>query len=254
MELFGLEIDSWLVASLLAVMMIAGWAFGWRRGVHNAVTGKINSNNVNDAIMALFGLLLGFTFSMSLAKHDQRRLMLVNDSNCIGDFSTCASMLKEPMRTKLLTDVKEYLKILLVPVANVGDKSAVAKRLDELQMYQNDMQNLVTQAIETSPPVTVPLISTFNGLTSSHASRLNSLRDRLPVNIVVLLAFAAIVTMVLQGQRQGEAGNRLVSPALGFILLVSMVIWVTLDLNQPNRGWITVSKEPLERVLAGLNK
>ncbi|MFT3882800.1 MAG: hypothetical protein QM703_24495 [Gemmatales bacterium] len=252
MELFGLEIDSWIIASLLAVLMIAGWALGWQRGVRNAASGKINTVNVNDAILALFGLLLGFTFSMSLAKHDQRRLMLVNDSNCIGDFATCVSMLKEPQRGKILTEVRAYLQMLLKPFPNMTEKGVFAEKLDSLQSYQGKIQTLVGQAIEASPHMTVSILNTFNGLSSSHASRLASLRDRLPLEIIFLLSFAALITMMLQGQRQGEAGNRLFTPSLGFIVLVSMVIWVTLDLNQPNRGWIRLNKEPLERLLAGL--
>jgi len=254
MSFYGFEIDSWIIAVVLAIVMIAGWSLGWRRGVGIAASGTTSPSNISDAILALFGLLLGFTFSMSLAKHDQRRLMLVNDSNCIGDFSTCASMVKEPVRAKLLAEVKEYLNTLLVPVANTADQAAISQRLNQLQVLQSRIQNLVTQAIEATPQMTVPLVSTFNGLTSSHASRLASLRDRLPWNILILLSITALVAMMLQGQRQGEAGNRLFSPSLGFIVLVSMVIWVTIDLNQPNRGWITISKEPLERVLTGLNQ
>lgn len=254
MELFGFEIDSWAVATVLGYLMVVGWTLGWRRGGQKALIGKLNTVNVNEAILALFGLLLGFTFSMSLAKHDQRRLMLVNDSNCIGDFSTCASMLKEPYRGKLLADVKQYLQILLSPFPKITATDAFARKLNELQTLQGDMQTLVSQAVNDGTPITVPLVNTLNGMSSSHASRLASLRDRLPLEIVLLLSFAAVVTMVLQGQRQGEAGNNLFTPSLGFILLASMVIWVTLDLNQPNRGLINLNKEPLERLLAGLGK
>ena len=252
MELFGHEIDSWIIASLLACLMIAGWTLGWRRGKSVAAAGKVNPSTINDAILALFGLLLGFTFSMSLAKHDQRRLMLVNDSNCIGDFSTCVSLLKQPQQGKLLSTIKEYLKLLLKPVTDASDKAAVVQRLDTIQHLLADMQRLVGEAIPENTAMVVPLVNTYNGLTSSHASRLATLRDRLPSNIMFLLSIAGLITMVLQGQRQGETGNNLFSPSLGFILLASMVIWITLDLNEPNRGWITISKEPLERVLAGL--
>lgn len=252
MELFGFEIDSWVVATSMACLMIIGWSLGWQRGVRKALTGKLNAVNVNEAILALFGLLLGFTFSMSLAKHDQRRLMLINDANCIGDFSTCASMLKEPFRGKLLADVKQYLHILVTPFPKITETAAFTRKLNDLQALQADIQALVGQAVDAGTPITVPLVNSLNGMSSSHASRLDSLRDRLPLEIVMLLSFAAIVTMVLQGQRQGEAGNKLFTPSLGFILLASMVIWVTLDLNQPNRGLINLDKEPLQRLLAGL--
>jgi hypothetical protein len=41
---------------------------------------------------------------------------------------------------------------------------------------------------------------------------------------------------------------------MGFAVLVCMVVWVTLDLNQPDRGWIAVSQEPLQRLLKGIEK
>lgn len=252
MELFGFEVDAWIIACFLAVLMIAGWSLGWRQGLRNAAAGRVNSSNVNDAIMALFGLLLGFTFSMSLAKHDHRLQMLVNDSNCIGDFATSSSLLKEPVKSQLREAIKDYLKLLLLPKPGNYYLAELTKRLDAIQAMLNKMQSLVAEALPQNIAMTVPLVNTLNGVGSSHASRLATLRDRLPLNIVLLLAMAGVVTMVLQGQRQGEAGNRLVSPSMGFILLASMVIWVTLDLNEPNRGWIRVSKEPLERVLAGL--
>jgi hypothetical protein len=33
-----------------------------------------------------------------------------------------------------------------------------------------------------------------------------------------------------------------------------MVVWVTLDLNQPHRGWITVSQKPMQRLLSGMDQ
>jgi len=36
---------------------------------------------------------------MALQKYDQRRLMLIADSNSIGDFYTCASLLPEPTKS-----------------------------------------------------------------------------------------------------------------------------------------------------------
>ncbi len=67
----------------------------------------------DDASLALLGLLLAFTFGVSISKHDQRRLAVVADSNAIGDFYTCASLIKEPTRTKLQTVIREYAELRL---------------------------------------------------------------------------------------------------------------------------------------------
>jgi hypothetical protein len=124
--------------------------------------------------------------------------------------------------------------------------------LAESQEMQNQMQTLVEAALNEGTPVAVPLVNTLNEVTSSHAARLSAVRDRLPPSVVILLCLAAIVSMLLVGVQQGTAGERPLGATLGLIVLVSMIVWVTLDLNQPHRGLITVSQEPLERLLAGM--
>jgi predicted benzoate:H+ symporter BenE len=102
--------------------------------------------------------------------------------------------------------------------------------------------------------VALPLVNTYNALTSSHAARLAALRDRLPGSVVAILLAAAVLSMVVMGRQQGTLGERRHGATVGFIVLVSLVVWVTLDLNQPNRGSIIVNQEPLERLLAAMTE
>ena len=94
-----IDVDPWMAAALFALAMLAGWAVGWWRGRSLRQEARESPpHKFSDAILALLGLLLGFTFAMSLGKHDHRREMVVADSNAIGDFYTCVSLLKEPVR------------------------------------------------------------------------------------------------------------------------------------------------------------
>ena len=78
-------VDAWVLATMLAAAMLAGWGAGWWRGRRLAKGGRqADASKFSDASVALLGLLLGFTFSMALSKHEQRRLMVVTDSNAIG--------------------------------------------------------------------------------------------------------------------------------------------------------------------------
>ncbi len=61
-----------------------------------------------DSSLAILGLLLAFTFSMALGMHDHRRLMVVQESNAIGDFFTSASILKDPYRSALQSLIRTY--------------------------------------------------------------------------------------------------------------------------------------------------
>lgn len=249
------DVSSWIIALMLALLMLIAWRIGWWKGQHaSREQRQLPSSKFHEAVLALLGLLLAFTFSMSLSKHDQRRLMVVTDSNAIGDFYTCASLLKEPVRLKLQRVIREYVEHrLAVPTSHlVGAKGEEV--LNEIQFMHDRMQALVSEAIDGGTPVVVPLVNTLNEVTSSHIARLAAARDVLPPSIVLLLFLAAIMAMLLVGSQQGMSGERHSGATIGFVVLVSMAVWVTLDLNQPRQGWITVTQEPMQRVLASMGK
>jgi hypothetical protein len=249
------EVEAWVVAVMLAASMLAGWAVGWWRGRPRGGAKREEApSKFNDAVLALLGLLLAFTFSMSLARHEQRRQMVVTDSNAIGDFYTTVSLLKEPVRGKLQALLRQYVEHRLVLTPTTADEAALQRRLGEIQVMHRQMEALVKEAVDDGTPVVVPLVNTLNELTSAHASRLSAVRDRVPPSVVLLLVLAAIIAMVLMGWQQGMSGEWHPVAAIGFTALVCLVLWVTLDLNQPQRGWITVSQEPLRQLLKGMEK
>jgi hypothetical protein len=71
---------------------------------------------------------------------------------------------------------------------------------------------------------------------------------------VVLLFAAAISSVMLIGREQGSSDVHDSVGAIFFILLVTLAIYVTLDLNRPERGLIRVSQEPVERLLNTMSK
>jgi hypothetical protein len=198
MTAFVTQIDSWLLAAGTAVAMAAGWWIGWwigrrQRQDESAAPGI----KFNDASMALLGLLLGFTFSMSLSRHDQRRLMVVSEANSLGDFYTCASLLNDPVRSQLQGVIREYTEYRLAVVHSHLDEAA----LQRIQQMQNRMQSLVKQATAAGTPVTIPLVNTLNEVTSAQISRLAALRDRLHPSVVALLFLSALVLIQVHSER-----------------------------------------------------
>ena len=249
------DVDPWITAVLFAVAMLAGWAVGWWRGRSlRSETREAPPHKFNDAILAVLGLLLAFTFAMSLGKHDHRREMVLADSNSIGDFYTCVGLLREPVRGKLQASVRQYAEHRLSVGHFSMDEAALQRKLDEIQEMHSHMQSLVEEAVDGGTPVVVPLVNTFNALTSNHAARLAAGRDRLPGSIVLLLFLAAVLSMGVVGRQQGAGQAWRPASTIGFAALVCMVVWVILDLNQPDRGWITVSQEPLQRLLKSMDK
>lgn len=247
---FIADLPSWLVALVLAGAMAAAWRIGVHYGTRLPDHTQLKlEKTFGDASIALLGLILAFTFSISLAKHDRRREMVVSDSNAIGDFYTCVSLGKEPLRGTLQKVVRDYVQLRL---AIARGSVPLETGLADVETSHAQMQDLVREVLDQGTPTAVPLVNTLNEVTSSHASRLSAAHDRLPPSILLLLFVTATATMTMTGTQNGASGQRRVGATLAFIGLVAMLVWVTLDLNQPHRGMIVVSQEPMERLLAGM--
>jgi len=251
--IFG-DLDPLATAVALAAAMVAAWRIGLWRGRALTETGVEGSaGKFEDASMALLGLLLAFTFSLALSKHERRREALVADSNAIGDFYTCASLLPDPIRTTLQDVVRDYATSRLA-AARLRPPILTEQVLKGFTDMQGRMTELVRDAVREGTPIAVPLTNTLNGLTSAHAERLSAVRDQLPWSVVLLLFLAAAVTTFLIGRQQASAKTTAGAGTLSFVLLVTLVVYLTLDLDHPSRGLISVSQEPLERLIATMAK
>jgi len=247
------QIDAWAIALGFAVAMFASWYLGWRLGRRlHPEPGEDPGTKFTDASMALLGLLLAFTFSMAMVRHDQRRLAVVAESNAVGDFNTCVSMLKDPKRSNLQIVIRDYTHQQLDQLRRLLPPTEEDNAVQQSRETHAKMTDLVAQAMDGSP-LDLALTTTLNNLTSTYASRLAAYDEILPWSIVLLLLLSSIVPSFLIGMKQGETHKLHHSGTLSFIVLVSLVIFVTLDLNQPRRGLIRVNREPLERLSKSLD-
>jgi hypothetical protein len=57
---------------------------------------------------------------------------------------------------------------------------------------------------------------------------------------------------MLVGREQEAFGKPDLAATACFVLVVTLAVYVILDLNQPDRGLITVSQEPFERLLSSM--
>ena len=249
------DADPWLTGAMLGALMMAGWYAGWRWGRRGRARGaaQVTESKLGDASLAILGLLLAFTFSMALNKYDRRRDALVNDSNAIGDLYTCASLIPEPYSGSLREVVRDYAR-LRVDIGNVGSPTneQVQQALTRFDAMLAQMTGLVRDAIAAGTPIAIPLTQSLNEVQSAQTSRLAAIRDRLPSGTMLLLAVAACLTSALVGREQASSKNPSLAGTAAFIVIVSLTVCVTVDLNHPTRGVIRTSQEPMERMLGSM--
>jgi ABC-type multidrug transport system fused ATPase/permease subunit len=248
------QFDAWVIFVALLVAMVCAWWVGWWIGQRQKVEGREPpAEKLGDASFTLLALLLAFTVGMALQKHDNRRQMVVAQSNAVGDFYTCAGLLREPLRDQLQEVIRNYTRLLMKARGQMHGPT-FGRDLQQATQDTDTMSDLVRQAGDDGSPYTVPLTNSLNELTSMQAARLSAFEDRLPTVVVLLLFMTAIISMGLTGWRHGAVATpQRLGPSF-IIVLFALVIYVILDLDHPTRGLIQVSQAPMERLVASMEK
>jgi hypothetical protein len=251
------DIDAWSIAALVALAMVGAWLLGRSIGTRlrrEAQGARPAVSKFLDASLALLGLLLAFTFATAFSQHDQRRIMVVADSNAVADLYTCASLVKEPVRTKLRDVLHEYAALRIDLAKQAYNAAGFEHALIQFEQMHNQMVELVSEALADGTPIATSLTNSLNEVTSTNAQRVSAVRDRLPTTIVLLLLMSAVIAALLVGREQGVKGEEDLAGTLCFVVLVSFAIFVTLDLNQPNRGFTRVDQESIQRLISAMSE
>src|SRR3954468_4407549 len=103
---------SLLIVFLFGIaFVLAVSEFGWHLGVRAEGRGGNNISALEQSLLGLLALMIGFTFAMSLTRFESRRDAVLNEANAIGTTALRARLLPEPYRTEILKLLCEYAQI-----------------------------------------------------------------------------------------------------------------------------------------------
>jgi hypothetical protein len=149
------RLDIRILAMILAIAMLAAWQVGLWMGRRLQREGHSKPSKFDDASMALLGLLLAFTFGTSISKHDHRVIAVVTDSNAISDLYTCATLIKEPTRSKLQAVIQRYVQTRIDLAGTKASQLDLEQGLDQSDQMLGEMTGLVRQALTDGTPIAV---------------------------------------------------------------------------------------------------
>ena len=257
MDIF-IRLDSWLSALLFAGLMLAGWWAGTALRAARPSLGvpSPSSTRIEDAGLALFGLLLAFCFSGASGRYETRKELLRDDAIAIGELATVGSALEEPERSDLKHEVRTYVEQRLTFGPMRLDDPKMPQVIRDGQAAQERIWTIVKRAIanKNTPTLHTPLVNAFNGVTAAHDKRLQGVRNQVSGSIVLMLVLFGVFTTFTMGRLHDQHDNRGASIfRIGsYIGLVALVFAVTIDLEQPRRGLMLVSQAPMQELLSSL--
>ena len=236
---------------MLAALVIASEG-GYRAGARTKdAPDSLRSlmSGTGAAMLGILGVLLGFTLSMSIARWDVRRDVVVDESNAIGTLWLRAGLLEEPLCEELRSALREYTDTRIALGGSRGDLDALQAAQSEGVALHAKIWSIVERANqpETSNAVLSTLITAANELIDLHELRVASIENFLPAVLILLLPGVAAVAVASLAWSFGATSDRGRTPVFLLTLLICAVILLIMDVNRPQRGQIKVGLTTLER-------
>jgi hypothetical protein len=225
---------------------------GWRLGNRNE--GKGVSNHIaalEQVLLGMVGLMVGFSFLMALTRFDARREATVNLANAIGTTALRARLLPEPARKETMKLLREYAEMRTALSTTEKARAVLLARSNEI--HEALWQRVETLSVKDKEMVPTGLfIQTLNEMIDNQAKRLAALRNQIPEEIIIALFAICAVSCGFSGyaNRLDPVRSRL--PSLITATLVSVVIYLIIDLDSPRAGILKEDVRPMIDLVASM--
>jgi hypothetical protein len=201
------------------------------------------------ATLTLLGLIIGFTFSMSVGRYDQRKNYEAEEANAIGTEAVRLDLLPAGEAAGLRPLLRDYLdaRILYYVSRDPRTLREDAARTAGLQ------SRLWSGAVASGQrdPVTALVIAGMNDVLNRQGYTEAAFANRVPVAAWGLLIVIAVLANGLVGYRAHGKGILLtiILPAV-----LSISLFLIADIDSPHGGVIRVHPQNLETLAESLRE
>jgi hypothetical protein len=246
MEAMRFALVNLLLAAALFGGMLGAHEWGRRTGERHRrldPTRDTASSGLSDnAVLALLGLLLAFTFSGAASRFDMRRDLVVQETNAIGTAWLRIDALPVDRQPHVRDLFRRYLDARLDMYRQAEDPVAVEAAKVRYQALQQEIWSASMSAATApgQPPESLILIlPVLNDMFDITTTREGATRQHPPAIVFAMLGGLALVSALFAGY--GAAGlKRRWLHELGFVMVLTVAMFVIIDLEFPRRGFIRV--------------
>lgn len=205
---------------------------------------------VEGAVFALLGLLIAFTFSSAASRFEDRRKMIVEETNHIGTAYLRLNLLPPDAAAHLRGSFREYLDSRLATYRALPDIDAARAGLARTAEIQQQIWVETLAAAANSQPATMLLIPALNNMFDITTTRTAAALNHPPSAIYWLLYSLALLGGALAGYGTAITKERSWLHMTIFAITLAGAVYVILDLEYPRFGLIRVDRfdQPLEEL------
>jgi hypothetical protein len=254
---FGSWIAIALFVGILAFLAVGRW-IGRRIMARHHVDALPSVGSLEAAVFALLGLLIAFTFSGALARFDVRRAQVVDEANAIGTAYLRVDLLPAPAQPKLRDTFRDYVDSRIATYRKLPDLDAAKAELARSQTLQSAIWSQAVAAVrlpEAPAGLEITVLPALNSMFDITTVRVAATQMHPPTIIYIMLVGLALASALLAGyQAAGQTTFDWIH-GLGFAVVVSLTLFVILDIEYPRLGFVRIDAidQLLVNVRAGMN-
>ena len=225
----------------MVVMIELGRLFGrWGRIDEASQTAR---TAIGGAVYGLLALLIAFTFSGAATRFDSRRYLIVDEANAIGTAYLRLDLLPPDAQPSLRDLFRRYVDSRIATYRNVPDAAAAQAEIDRGIAIQGEIwrQGVAGCRRPENPLATCNLLlPALNAVIDLNTTRTMANKIHPPMIVFAMLLGLALITALLTGYDLSHAEKRDWVHVLGFALILSVTVYVILDIEYPRLGFIRI--------------
>lgn len=230
----------------VALALLLSMEVGFRTGRWHQRIGRGSIKEfigiIDAPILALLGLLIGFTFFGAAERFDHRRDLIVEETNHIGTAYLRLDLLGPEDRVALRHLFREYLDSRIRTYAVLPDIQAALLEYENSQKLQSKIwEKSVAAAQKTGTSyASIQLLPALNAMIDITTTRLAATQFHPPQIVFVMLTVLALIAAMLAGYQMSAASGRSWFHVALFVITFTLAMYVILDLEYPRLGMIRV--------------
>lgn len=244
----NLQLTFLFFSSFIILLVISGIFYKLGLNRKDQIQKKVSAL-IPGSLLSLLGLLLSFTFSMSISRYEDRRRLVVDEANAIGTAYLRSQLLKgvdkEELRKDFIRYTEERIKYFTEDLSD--------ERKDNAKHVQNKLWKQLTEIAKTDRTAMETIYAdSLNKMFDASLSRNFALIKTLPYPLYIIIFFIACVAFATLCFNRGFEEEKSHWGTYSFLLIFTVLLALIHDIDHAKSGLIRISQDALLETRASL--
>jgi hypothetical protein len=231
------------------VGVFAAIEVGFRLGLRQPLASKEQvegaSNSMIQATLALLAFLLAFTFGIAADRFNDRRVLVIEDTNAIQTAYLRADLLPDDSKNAIQKLLRQYVQVRVGLSENPKLIWQTRTESEKLHKQIWDETTKVARA-HMDQDVMALFVESINEVIDVHTQRVSArLYARIPESIWIMMYTIMFFGMMALGYQSGVERARSWMITVSLVLSFAMLTVLIADLDSPTEGLLMASQEPM---------